>query len=300
MYRLLAVMLFVFNTSSIAASKGATSAILTGTENLSSSQQNKFQRWVDNTLVYVENTLGTLPQQQLPIRLKTKLFTNEPVPWGQVERNIDGNRDGLYLVVNRQAKASQLAYDWTLFHEISHLYLPYLDYRSFWLSEGFATYMQNVIMLENQIFNREEFITRLKSGLQRGKTNTYSAKGNLSEVTNEMRKYRAFKRVYWSGTAFFIEADIQLQKQGSSLVQVIAEFAHCCKRNVRSGRQLAKTLDQLTGDEIFLPLFMEYKDRRDFPSIATSHLYRLAQFYRPNILIDIKTNQIESGTSSLE
>lgn len=300
MLRLLALVLLMTINGVHAASNAATPAILSGTENLSSKHQQKFQLWVDNTLQYVENTLGSLPQSQLPIQLKTKLFTTEPVPWGQVERDYNGINDGLYLVVNRLAPPSQLAYDWTLFHEISHLYLPYLDYRSFWLSEGFATYMQNVVMLENQVFDRDEFIARMKSGLKRGKENTFRAKGNLSAVTNDMRKYRAFKRVYWSGTAYFIEADITLQKHGKSLVDVIARFSHCCKNKVNTGRQLAKTLDRMTGQNIFLPLFLEYKDRRDFPTIDNSHIYQLAHFYRPNTLLDIKTNQKEMGTSSPE
>ena len=298
MFRLLTLVLLLINSGANAASKAATSAVITGTENLHHHHRDKFQLWVDTTLLYVENTLGALPQRRLPIRLKTKLFTTEPVPWGQVERNVDGNSDGVYLVVNRQANPAQLAYDWTLFHEISHLYLPYLDYRSFWLSEGFATYMQNVVMLENQIFGREEFIERLKSGLQRGKNNTYTARGNLSSVTREMRKHRAFKRVYWSGTAYFIEADVELLKSGMSLVELISNFAHCCKQKVRSGYELAKTLDRLAEKQIFMPLYQVYKDRLDFPTIASSDLYQLAHHYRPNTLLDVKTSQKELGTSS--
>jgi len=293
MIRLVGLMCLSVCMSLSAATKVATPTQLSGTEKLTHTHQQKFKSWVDDTLALVENTLGTLPQSHLPVTLKTKSFTTEPVPWGQVERGVNQQIDGLYLVANRHAKLSQLTYDWTLYHEISHLYLPYLDYPSFWLSEGFATYMQNVIMLENQVFDRAEFIARMKSGLKRGKENTFSAQGKLSSVTYMMREKRAFKRVYWSGTAFFIEADIRLQTHGTSLIEVVGKFAHCCKGEVDSGSELVKALDKLVGHRVFVPLYYQYKDRLDFPTIESTLIYQLANYYRPNDLLGLKTNQTE-------
>jgi len=254
---------------------------LVSNEDLSPEITAKFTNWSANTLNAVELTLGPLPQPHLPIRLKTKFFASEPVPWGQVERDKYEVGDGLYLVVYRHARARQLRQDWTLYHEISHIYLPYLDYQSFWLSEGFATYMQNVIMLQNGIYSVPEFIDKLTAGLKRGKNNTLMASGPLNQVTNKMRKNRAFMRVYWSGAAFFIEADIKLQKQGKDLPGVIRRFSACCKSKIDTGRELVNQLDKINKKLLFAPQFNKYQKRHDFPKIKAQLLYQLAEHYKP-------------------
>ena len=261
-------------------SAGATARVdISGIRDLSTENQTKFNHWLSDGLSMVEHTLGPLPQRTLPVRIKTKRFATEPVPWGQVERDQHAVADGLYLVVYRNARAKQLRHDWTLYHEISHLYLPYLDYRSFWLSEGFATYIQNVIMLQNGIYSRTEFMRRLQAGLDRGRKNTLTAAGPLSDITQKMRANRAFMRVYWSGAAFFIEADLALQKQNTNLTRLIQTFNRCCRQNIETGKQLLSSMDKAQGLILLSPLYLKYRDRRDFPSISNDSIARLAEYY---------------------
>ena len=271
----------------------ATPIQMLGIESLSEKEKTKFHLWLQHGLDAVQHTLGPLPQATLPVRLKTKWYATEPVPWGQVERGRYNTGDGLYLVVYRYAKPHQLKYDWTLYHEISHLYLPYLDSNSLWLSEGFATFMQNIVLLQNGIYDRETFIEKLSAGLKRGKNNTQSATGPLSKVTDAMRKNRAFMRVYWTGTAFFIEVDLALHRQGKSLPAIIKAFSTCCRAEVDTGKQLALTLDKASrrlqkenSSLVFSPLYFQYRDRVDFPNIAIESLYQLAEHYRPAVVLE--------------
>ena len=262
-----------------ASSPSQTRVELLPTQSLSAEHSAKFNRWIAESLSMVEKSLGPLPQPKLPVRLNTRFFATEPVPWGQVERDQYPVGDGLYLIVYRYAKPAQLKRDWTLYHEISHLYLPYLDYASFWLSEGFATYMQNVIMLQNRVYNRSEFIDKLSAGLARGRINTLSATGKLSDITRKMRKNRAFMRVYWTGTAFFIEMYLALQQLGTSLPALIQAFSSCCRNQVDTGKELMLKLDKLQGKVLFSTRFFKYRNRTDFPPVSSEKLHQLASFY---------------------
>jgi len=278
-YLQLCVLLLCFNSHLLLANGKIQ---LFGVDGLAPEIKSKFSNWSSETLNAVERTLGPLPQSQLPIRLKTKFLASEPVPWGQVERDKYDTGDGLYLVVYRHARPNQLKQDWTLYHEISHIYLPYLDYQSFWISEGFATYMQNVVMLQNGVYSVPQFVEKLSAGLKRGKKNTLMASGPLNQVTRDMRRNRAFMRVYWTGTAFFIEADVKLQQQGKDLTSVIRQFSSCCKSDIESGKALVKQLDKLNKKLLFTPQFYVYQEREDFPKVELQHLYQLAEYYKPN------------------
>lgn len=282
-------LLLLFSSLSLSCSTLANSNDISilGITDLSKEQQSTFKLWTKESRLAVENKFGPLPNRHLAIELNTKLFTREPVPWGEVRRDNYWHQreqiDGIYLIANRHAKAQQLLNDWTLYHEISHLYLPYLDYASFWLSEGFATYAQNLVMLKSQTYSRQRFIEELRQGFQRGKLNWRQTPGSLAQVTENMREQGAFKRVYWTGTAYFLEADEKLQQVNLSLPQVIKKYVKCCIEKTSTGLNLAKALDHAAGKSIFVPLYLKYKNRDDFPQIPLEKLYQLAYFYQPNV-----------------
>lgn len=56
----------------------------------------------------------------------------------------DGETVGLF--VNSERPIDDFYSDWTATHEFSHLMLPLLSQRYRWISEGFASYFQNILM----------------------------------------------------------------------------------------------------------------------------------------------------------
>ncbi|OHU96865.1 hypothetical protein BIW53_04415 [Pseudoalteromonas byunsanensis] len=244
----------------------------TNLSSLSESHQQKVENWIDSGLRSTFKTLGALKQNVLPVKLQPRYFALEPVPWASVKR---GKFDGIELHFHRYASESSLIKDWTLYHELSHLYHPLFDYDYFWLSEGLATYLQNIIMLDNGIISYSEFKERLSAGLKRGRQQSYAIKGPLSEVANDMWQLGAQQRVYWSGTAFFIEAELALKAQTgayTSVVELIKQYQQCCKRANHSAQQFLTTLDKLSKSAIFSTLFNSYAMRQDFPVITQSQL----------------------------
>ncbi|MDW7548308.1 hypothetical protein J8Z24_09070 [Pseudoalteromonas sp. SCSIO 43201] len=269
----------LFALACITNNVGATHIELMYSSWVSNTDQKHINTWVSHSIEATEKTLGALQQTKLNITVEPVFLASEPVPWGAIKR---GEYDSVELHVKRFTSSEVLLKDWTIYHEVAHLYHPLLDYPDFWLAEGLATYLQNIIMLDNAVFDIDEFNLRLRSGLKRGRDNTKAAPGTLSSVSENMWSLNAQQRVYWSGVAFFIEADLALSTKGKSesVRTLIAQFQRCCKMTHPSGQRHSAQLfiahlDRLSKTTIFSNLYASYKLRRDFPIISSSQLNAL-------------------------
>ncbi|WP_289106268.1 hypothetical protein [uncultured Pseudoalteromonas sp.] len=250
----------------------AVDVVIHNLDALTTKGQKTVATWVNQSLKKTQNTLGPLQQSTLPIYLKPQYFAFEPVPWASVKRN---NPDGLELHIDRYASLNAFTKDWTLYHELSHLYLPLLPYSGFWLSEGFASYMQNVIMRNSGVISQAQFVQRLNAGFERARLQTKTKQQPLNKLSSDMWKQRAQQRVYWTGAAFFVEADLALQKQGKSVAAIIKQYQLCCRAARTSAKTLIKELDKLSRSSIFTTLYAQYNTRTDFPVITKTQLNTL-------------------------
>ncbi len=239
-------------------------------------EQHKLQRWIVSGTTAVESSLGKLPGKRIKFELVMKPNANEPVPFAQVIR---GAPNKIRLQVNTEWPLQDFVDDWTLYHELSHLYIPYLDYPSFWLNEGFATYMQNIVMLQSQVIDKATFVNKLQAGLERGRLNTISQPGKLSMIANDMWRKRAYMRVYWSGAAYFAEVDALLLQSGTSLSQVINQYSRCCLTANSTGSELVRQLDKIAGTNFFFATYIQYGERTDFPLVSPEQLQAIALHY---------------------
>ncbi|MBQ4832261.1 hypothetical protein J8L70_03315 [Pseudoalteromonas sp. MMG010] len=247
----------------------ALEATLHNLSSLSQAGQQKITLWINQSIEKTQNTLGPLKQTQLPIYLKPRYVAFEPVPWAKVKRT---NPDGLELHIDRYASLNAFTRDWTLYHELSHLYLPLLPYTGFWLSEGFASYMQNVIMRDNQVITQAEFVQRLNAGFERARLQTKTKQQPLNKLSADMWRQRAQQRVYWSGAAYFVEVDLLLRQQNKTVAQVIASYQLCCRPARSTAKQFISSLDKLSKSNVFSLLYNKYNKRTDFPTITKEQL----------------------------
>ncbi|NMP14964.1 hypothetical protein [Thalassotalea sp. Y01] len=260
-------------------------ATLTIKSNSSNSNQNaKVEQWLTFAKTATESTLTEIKQPELPITVKVNTWGTEPVPWGEVKRAFRGKQeyDTLNFVVGGRASLTQMQNDWTVYHEMAHLFLPYMDYPSFWMSEGFASYMQNVIMLQANVYDKDTFIYKIKDGFKRGKSNWQRAPGTLAEVSDDMWQKRAFRRVHWSGVAYYLTIDNQLQQQGSSLAKVVRDYYQCCLQTYQTGEALARQLDKVSKTDLFSTTFEQYHLRKDFPIVDNTLIEQVASYYQQN------------------
>ena len=84
-------------------------------------------------------------------------------------------------------------------------------------------------------------------------------------------------KIYWSGAALALMADVELRNRSGgteSLNTVLDKLQGCClpARRLWSGPKLFKKLDTLLDDPqkpVFMPLYRQVADARDFPDIKT-------------------------------
>jgi predicted metalloprotease with PDZ domain len=188
------------------------------------------------------------------------------VPWGDVQRD-GGCVANLY--VDQTRSLSELIADWTLIHELSHMIHPYINMDGRWLSEGIATYYQNVLQARVNTLTEARAWTKLHEGFQRGIKETEAGKP-LIDVSNQVRQNQKFMRVYWSGVALALKADWTLRKEGKgSLDEVMAGFQQCCLQPNRTWtpNEYMNKLDELSGRKIFTTLYQEYAYSDQFPDL---------------------------------
>lgn len=251
---------------------------------------NKQQRhetfvWLQQVADALRTVYGKWPKDRINIRVKTSDSKDSAVPWGEVTR---GTPDEVLLVINPDAGFEQITSDWTAFHELSHLLIPYQGYGDLWFSEGLATYYQNIIQSRAGLMSEQTMWNKIASGFERGHQQNNLSTLDLEQISSDMRKYRNFMRVHWSGVHYWLSADIklrQLSQNNVTLDSVLKALKNCCYDRSMSASAIAEKLDELANAnldqpnleqqgnnktliKIFKPAFETYKASHAMPDYA--------------------------------
>jgi len=189
-----------------------------------------------------------------------------PVIFGRVVR--DGG-ETVELLINEDIPIAEYYDDWTATHEFSHLMLPYLHGGQRWISEGFAQYYQNVLLLRAGRYSEDHAWQKLYDGFERGRLSAPGLSPNEAATSDE-RDTRM--KIYWSGAALALMADVELRRRSGgaeSLDIVLDRLQQCClpSQYTWSGRELFTKLDSLIDEPLFLSLYRQYADASDFPDL---------------------------------
>ena len=231
---------------------------------LNAAERKITQQWLKEVTDALLTVYGQFPQDNFDITIKRSSSRTSPVPWGQVDRGKPAN---VLLVINPDLGYDELISDWTAFHELSHLLLPYRGYGNIWLSEGLATYYQNIIQVRSDLLDDKEMWQKIMAGFTRGSNDQRWRHLNLTDVSDNLRETRQFMRVHWSGVLFWLTADVALRKEGiNSLDSALKKLQDCCAEQSMSAEAIVRKLDQLTGENIFVPLFNEYRNSYSIPA----------------------------------
>jgi hypothetical protein len=226
------------------------------------------RRWVTSGARALASAYGRLPVPDVQLLVVPVGSGREPVPWGEVQR---GGGNAVHLYIDQQRPAGEFMADWVLVHELSHLLHPVIDSPDRWLSEGIASYYQNVLRARAGLRSAPWAWDALHAGFERGIRGTPRGR-SLAEVSEHMMRDRSFMRVYWSGAAIALLADVELRRRSGgaqSLDTALAAFAKCClpAEHSWSARELLQRLDRLTGTTVFMTLYREHVDSDDFPDL---------------------------------
>lgn len=228
----------------------------------------KIEQWVRETASHVTLAYGRFPVPSPRVVVvhsgSSSWGDDSPVPFGRVTRR---GGETVELYVDTERSLTDLEYDWTATHEFSHLLLPRISWRQKWISEGFASYYQNVLMARAGRYTSEEALQKLEAGLERGQASRPELSLNKAALEG-VREARM--KIYWSGAAIALIADVQLRKRSDnveSLDLVLDRFQSCCLPSQRrwSGVELFTKFDSLIDEPVFMPLYRQYADTAGFP-----------------------------------
>lgn len=184
-----------------------------------------------------------------------------PVAFGLVRR---GGGPSVMLLVHDDIPEAALVRDWTAVHELSHLAMPRMYEEDRWLSEGLATYFQEVLRARGGLIGQDDAWSAIASGFERGRA--VGSGRTLWREARDMMRTGAFRRVYWAGAAWALEADLELRRRGHTLDGVIsASRVRWSSRGVWHGRELLEECDRVVGEPVLLPLAERYGAQQDFP-----------------------------------
>ena len=190
------------------------------------------------------------------------------VPFGHILR---GGGTASLLYIDQTRPISQHIKDWTLTHELSHMLHPYMGNAGSWMAEGLASYYQNVLQARAGSITHQRAWQKLHEGFQRGIRQTYNGVTLEDASTNRGRSGRM--RVYWSGAAISLLADLELRRRGDSLDNVLSRFRICClpAEELWEPFEFMRKMDELSNSTIFTNLHRRYVLSDIFPEI--DHAY---------------------------
>ncbi len=227
--------------------------------------------WIADSAKMVGRMYGRFPFPQAQVMVVPNSRKREPTPWAFVVR---GGSPAVHFVINQRRPIDEFYDDWTATHEFSHLFLPFVKYDDAWLSEGVATYYQNVLRARGGRISVQDAWSNLHAGFGRGQRDSNGL--TLSEATQRMHRGGHYMRVYWSGTAIMLLADLRLRQMSAgsqSLDTALDSLNQCCSQIPRewSAAELFARLDEITETSVFSDLLEEHTDSDLFPDLSVAY-----------------------------
>ncbi len=228
----------------------------------------KLSTWIRTNVEAVVPVLGFFPREHVQVVVVPIGPRDEPVPWAHVVR---GGGSSVQLYVDETRPLDEFNADWTAAHEFSHLLLPYVSRSDRWLSEGLASYYQNVLRARDGRLSQREAWQKLVDGFERGQKATQ--RESLREAT--AGGWENVMRIYWSGAAMMLEADMRLRELSNgqqSLDTALVQLNGCCLQagKLWSARELLDKLDELTDTSVFSTVYDENVESLTFPDVEES------------------------------
>ena len=235
--------------------------------------RSRLDAWLRRVSGAAVSAYGKLPLADVQVLIVPERESREPVEFGQSTR---GQGHGLTLFVDPSQPASAFDRDWVAVHEMSHLFHPYLGDRGSWLAEGLATYYQNVLRARAGWLTPEGAWEQIDDGFARGRSATRTKDDTLERASAGVEGHPNFMRIYWSGTAYWLEADLELRRASGNTLSVdeaLKRFDACCLPDYDGWwpEAFVEKLDALVGSDVFRRKFDEYRARRDFPDLEPAY-----------------------------
>lgn len=228
-------------------------------------QRDMLSRWIERTARGVAMAYGRFPVPSLQVVIAPAARGRSPVPWAYVAR---GGGPAVHLFIDYGRNEREFVGDWSATHEMSHLFLPYVNVRDAWLFEGLPTYLQNVLMARSRVITPQEAWQRMIEGFDRA--SRVGTQFSVMQASERMGRNNLYLRAYWGGAAYMLAADVELRAHNGgpvSLDSALEGLARCCSNSNRrwSAAEVIEHLDAATGTRVFSDLAANLLSRDTFP-----------------------------------
>lgn len=222
------------------------------------------RRWLETAGRAVSRVFGRFPQERTSVLIVPTPFGHTPVLFGIVGR---GQLPTIALFVSEQATLEALEPDWTAIHEFAHLMSPYVEEEDAWLTEGLATYYQNVLRAREGLLTPREAWTELLRGFARGRAGGTGLP--LEEEARVVARTFAWTRVYWAGAAIALLSDVGYRRESEgrdSLDRAMMRAANLRNQTLRAS-ELVRAMDG-EPDGVMRRVSGEWLGTSEFPSVG--------------------------------
>jgi len=149
------------------------------------------------------------------------------------------------IFIGRDAGPEDLARDWVLTHELTHLGFPDIADAPNWIEEGLATYLEPLARARAGLVTEAALWREMMKGLPRG----LEGEGGLDAASG-------YGRIYWGGALYWMLCDLDLRERTANarglrevLMAILAEGADA-SASWPLERALA-ALEQAAGHPVF-------------------------------------------------
>lgn len=234
-------------------------------DDFSTAERARLTAWITTVVASVEEAIAPYPFD-LYIRFYRANSARTPVPWANTIRS--SRRQGVNIHVDPGFTSTELLADWTAYHELAHLFLPFLGRSNSWFAEGFASFMQYPLMHAAGVMTTDAMWATYRAKIERAKRNYDMPERLFIDAVPTLRERRDFPTQYWGSAIYFLRVDTELRESNSSVLQVVGGFVACCRFEPRNLDQLIETLDRVAGNDVFSRRLAEFREVRGFPEYA--------------------------------
>jgi hypothetical protein len=108
------------------------------------------------------------------------------------------------LRLGQHSTERDLAEDWTMTHELTHMAFPSLPDEQHWMEEGLATYIEPIARVQAGELEAKQVWRDMMNGMPKGEP----AAGDQG-----MDRTHTWGRTYWGGALFCLVADVNIRRQ---------------------------------------------------------------------------------------